>query len=55
MKSFHCLGALILLALAAPTSRGASQVVRGTVTERGSKAAIPGVLVSLLDDLGRTV
>jgi hypothetical protein len=55
MKSFHCLGALILLALAAPTSRGASQVVRGTVTERGSKAAIPGVLVSLLDDQGSTV
>ena len=55
MKRFHCLGALILLALASPVSRAEGQVARGSVTERGSRAAIPGVLVSLVDAQGRVV
>ena len=55
MKRFHCLGALILLALASPVSGAAGQVARGTVIERGSRAAIPGVLVSLVNAQGHII
>jgi hypothetical protein len=55
MQRFRSVGALILLALAVPVSRGASQIARGAVTERGTGAVIPGVLVSLVDAQGRLV
>jgi hypothetical protein len=55
VKRLRNAGALILLALALPATSAASQVARGTVTERGSGAAIPGVLVSLVDAQGRIV
>lgn len=55
MIRLHRLGALILFSLSLPLARGASQVARGTVTERGSGAGIPGVLVSLVDEGGRAV
>jgi hypothetical protein len=38
---------LWLFALCVPTHRAASQIVRGVVTERASRAPLPGVLVSL--------
>ena len=55
VKRLHRLGALILVGLAVPLTRSASQVARGTVTERGTGAAIPGVLVSLVDVEGRVI
>jgi hypothetical protein len=55
MKKLPSLAVPVLIALSLPLSRGASQIVRGTVTERGSGAAIPGVLVSLVDEGGRAV
>jgi hypothetical protein len=54
MKKLPSLAVPVLIALSLPLSRGASQVARGTVTERGSGVAIPGVLVSLVDEGGRT-
>ncbi|HEU4585054.1 MAG TPA: carboxypeptidase-like regulatory domain-containing protein [Gemmatimonadaceae bacterium] len=55
MKKFPSLALPVLIALSVPLTRGASQIARGTVTERGSGAAIPGVLVSLVDEAGRAV
>ncbi|HEU6451771.1 MAG TPA: carboxypeptidase-like regulatory domain-containing protein [Gemmatimonadaceae bacterium] len=55
MKRLSSLALPILIALSLPLSRGVSQIARGTVTERGSGAAIPGVLVSLVDEGGRAV
>jgi hypothetical protein len=55
MRKLPSLALPIFIALSVPLSRGAGQVARGTVTERGSGAAIPGVLVSLVDDGGRVV
>jgi hypothetical protein len=45
----------MILALVASTAGAEAQVARGTVTERGSGAAIPGVLVSLVDSGGRVI
>ncbi|HET7551287.1 MAG TPA: carboxypeptidase regulatory-like domain-containing protein [Gemmatimonadaceae bacterium] len=55
MKRFRTAAALSLLALGVPVTRAAGQVARGAVTERGSGAVIPGVLVSLVDAQGRVV
>jgi hypothetical protein len=44
-------GALI----ASPANGLLAQVVRGSVTERGTTAPLPGVLLSLIDESGRTV
>lgn len=55
MKRIPSLAVPVLIALSFPLSRSASQVARGTVTERGSGAAIPGVLVSLVDERGQAV
>ncbi len=49
------LAAFVMIGSFALVARAAGQVARGTVTERGSKAAIPGVLVSLLDAQGRVL
>lgn len=55
MIRLPALAASVLTVLCIPLSRGASQIARGTVTERGSGAAISGVLVSLVDESGRAV
>ncbi len=55
MKKLPSLALPILVAMSVPLSRGASQIARGTVTESVSGAAIPGVLVSLVDEGGRAV
>jgi hypothetical protein len=45
----------MVLAFAASAAGAAAQVARGMVTERGSGAAIPGVLVSLVDSAGHVM
>lgn len=55
MKGFLALAVGPLLALCVPLVASEGQVARGTVTERGSGAALPGVLVSLVNERGETV
>jgi hypothetical protein len=55
MTRIRFLAAVVIIASFAPVARAVSQVARGTVTERGSRAAIPGVLVSLVDAQGRVL
>lgn len=47
--------ALLLLQSLAPFAAVAAQVARGTISERGTGAAIPGALVSLVDESGKTI
>ena len=53
--SSRVIGTLFLLAALHPAASASAQVARGTVTERGSGATIPGVLVSLVDEQRRIV
>jgi hypothetical protein len=55
MTTLRFLAALVMFASCAPIAHAAAQVARGTVTERGSRAAIPGVLVSLIDAQGHVL
>lgn len=55
MRRIPLLAAFVLSAFSIPFASGGSQVARGTVTERGSGAKIPGVLVSLVNEQGQTV